>query len=710
MNFRFTLDNAIEGTQVINEPDGWKDIKIKLERDGEYHSLIEVIDTQFFAYNQNNIVDGGRIYLKNIEDTQGINAVVNILVELTEDGTTWDEVFTGNIDLSTIKDISRGDKFYRFGFTIIPNDLWATFMNRKSVVVNLQSPQDQDGQGVYVPVSNRLDLSTQLVRKKALYEAFQESDAEYSNMSIDYATPNIYHPLDLHKITLDEIDTKFTYSLGDDAGSDDPSVSPNADLELINCVEQGNYTFDIAIYLSSTYNAIAGFGNATWLVYLEKNYEAPILLTRTALGTGGVDGRDRHTYTGTINFGIGDRIKLYFKANTATPGTVYIISAGNAGVTLGASYISIIADTDFHHTTCDSLLVHEAADAIVRRMGGGFEIYSDYFGGTSLGYAVNGCGYRNAIMKGLHVRGYLFSERFFSMSMDQWWEGANPIFNLGLGPEAHSSASPSKQVIRIEQKDHFYDDNTIMDFDYVNDIERSYDMARIFKSINIGYATWSAESGSGIDDPQTQHTYSNVYKMIGQDFTISSSWVAASLAIEQTRRNRKQAGVDWRMDNDIMIINLDSTLGSALVNTYFTSITNLLNATTRYNVRFTVYRNFQRWIKFLSGCMQDYLTSKFRFQSGEGNYATVVGANTDICDTGTWTENQDISPVATPYTTAQMYTFKVPLEWSDYKLIRDNRHRGIGVSQTASDHKICHIKTLTYDIQHASAQVTGWIK
>lgn len=711
MDFRFTLSNIIAGTQVINEPDGWKGIKIKLERDKNYHSLIEMIDTQFFFYNANNLVDGGRQYLTSVEDTQGLNAVVGLLIEITEDGNTWDDVFTGNLDLSTIKDISRGDKFYKFQCAIIPSDLWSMFLNRKSIEIDLLSTTDLDGNSVSIPITNILALPTQLVRKKSYYTIYQDDWASYP-LSIDYDGTNRFYPLDLPKITFDELNTKFNYNYGNTASPDDPSAAGTVDLELMNTVEGGDYTFDITFYLSSTVDAVAGFGNASWLIYFEINKDAKILFTRTALGTGGVDGRDRHTYSGTHTLIQGDRIKIYFEYGGAIANTVYVITPGD--ITIGVSYISIIGDTSFYPSVATSLILYDAAESLLKRMTASqFNLYSEYLGGfdSSQYYAANGCGHSFAIMKGLHVRGYTFAEKPFSMSFDNWWEGSNPIFNLGLGPEILNGV----EVLRIEQKDHFYDDNPILYFDYVNDIERSYDQDEIIKSVKIGYQTRSAESGSGIDDFQTSHTYSTLYKIIGKDVSLFSSFVAASLAIEQTRRNRKLAGVDWRLDNNIMIIALNSNDASpetftVEVGSPFTSITNLLNATTRYNIRLSVYRNFQRWIKYFSGSLQAYLSSVFKFTGGEGNYTMAVGANSDTCDTGTWTENQDISPSSSFYFTTRMYAFKVPLEWSDYKLLRDNRHRCIAVSQTAANHKLLHISTLAYDIQHASATITGWIK
>lgn len=706
MKFRFTLYNTIAGSQIINEPDGWKGIKIKLQRHEEYHSLIQMIDTDFFYYNANNLVDGGRQFIYNVEQTQGINAIISLRIEVSEDSTNYDDVFTGNLDLSTIKDVSKGDKFYLFKCSLIPSDLWATFLNRKGTAVDMKSSTDLDGNPVVVGTSGTLALASQAVRKKGLYSQYGIVSL-WTAWGYTFTATKKYATIDLPNLELDEITTKFSYPPGD-ASTDDPSASTSIALPLIEVTEPGTYAFDIKLVTGSTANGSGStFTLAGLLIgHIQINNGTVDNFTET-ITTDGISTGNMFTYTGTKTLNVGDQIKIWIEWTFAGATVIYIIQADNTFATIyGNSYISIIADTLYQDTTTSYFLLHDSASAIIKRMtASAFNFYSDFFGGTTQGYAVNGCGYLTGIMKGLHVRGYSFSEKPFSMSFDDWWNGANPIFNLGLGPEFVSGV----EKIRVEQKDHFYNDTPILTFSNVDNIERSYDLVKIVKSVKIGYNTWSAESGSGIDDPQTNHQYSTLFKLIGQELTISSSFVAASLAIEQTRRNRKQLGTDWRLDDNIIIIDLADTTHPQ-VDTPFTSITNLLNAATRYNVRFTPYRNLTRWLKLLSASLQLYLSSVFKFNSGEGNYTMAVGSNSDTCDTGTWTENQDVTPSSSPYTTAEMYRFVVPLSFADYQLWLANRTQCVLVSQTNTNHKKCHVQLMEYEIARGEATVTGWIK
>lgn len=721
MTFRFTLNNTIAGSHQISEPDGWKNIAIKLDRSPEFHSLVELIDTAFFFYNLGGGKDGGRQYLYNIERTQGINAIVTLKVEVTEDDNNYDLVYQANLDLSTITDISKSDKFYRFSCTLKPIDLWAMFMNRKGTKVDLNSTTDLDGAVVSIPDKIGLELLSQVIQQK-----FTASE---NNTVIEFIIPansNLQFAFD--NVVLNEILDQFTIPI-----SDTPDPAPTFAFKY-----GGTYRFQIVMTALKEFDpaGVDGLANLSTdgLFFKIRHTGNGTITDYTAVRTDHINasataGYSKFTIDVTITAEANDSLAFFFQTTTTpfdptdiTPtGRVLIIigdnnsGAGDARIRdiHDTSTIIVTGNTTYPQTRSDAFLIHDSATAIVKRIAPGFDIYSDYFGGSLQGYSADGCGYLYALMLGLHVRGYSFTEKPFSISFNDWWNGANPIFNIGIGQETVGG----NEVIRIEKKDHFYDDTPILTFSNVEGIERSYDQSMIFKSVEQGYGNWSAESGSGIDDVQTSHNYSTIFKIIGTEISNLSSWFAASLGIEQTRRNRAEKGKDWRLDNEIIVISIDKNQSSSPelfipeVGSPFTSISGILNPTSRYNIRLTPFRNFQRWIRFYSASLQIYLSSVFRFNESEGNSDLVVGANSDTCDSGTWSEKQNIVPSSNPYFTAEMWNLpSMPLSWTDYKTLRANRYRCIEASPGTTDYKKIHIQTLKYDIAHARVTIKGWIK
>lgn len=74
MKFRFTLNNTTAGPLVISEPGGWDEATLKLERNDEFHSLVEYYDLPALLYGES------LSYLSAIERSQGPDAQVSVLV------------------------------------------------------------------------------------------------------------------------------------------------------------------------------------------------------------------------------------------------------------------------------------------------------------------------------------------------------------------------------------------------------------------------------------------------------------------------------------------------------------------------------------------------------------------------------------------------------------------------------------------------------
>lgn len=346
--------------------------------------------------------------------------------------------------------------------------------------------------------------------------------------------------------------------------------------------------------------------------------------------------------------------------------------------------------------------------------------YSEYLGNqfTSRVYGAVGNGSLLAIAKGLHVRGFKLNEKQFFTSCKDWWDGIDPILNLGLGYDVIGG----NNVIRVEKKSFFYDSssNSIL-LSNVKKIRRIYDADLQFNQLEFGYAKWESVSengvgiSSGLDDPQASQTRNTVFRNIGKKFSKLSNWIAASLTIEATRRQGKVKTGNYTYDNDTFVIstknNGDGTFQPEL-DENISAISGLLNPSTRYNIWLTPARNFLRWLNYTSCAMQAYLTTVFRFASGKGNY-NATSTFTDAregSDTGvSLAENSDIIPSNAPLHLDQLYVIEdFDLDWNDYLTLQANRHKSIGISQTDSGHVPFHIKNFKYSIGKGTVYVEAW--
>lgn len=395
-------------------------------------------------------------------------------------------------------------------------------------------------------------------------------------------------------------------------------------------------------------------------------------------------------------------------------------------LTIRGGQRDIVTNFKFESLTGSSqspgFLLHDLTSAVLSRVSQDNILYSETLGRTntrSRQYAVSGCNSPYVIFKGLHLRGYTLTDKIFSISAKDIWEGINPITPLAIFYDRIND----EDVIRIEENSHVFDDSSFSTLlSNVRQITRAYDQDFYVNSITNGYSKWESATdtgggvASGLDDPQTKQTRTTLFRNIGKALQILSSFIGASLTIETIRRTISSLSANYKYDNDNIIIHVEDRGGvfSPTLDEKFSSVTGLLNEETRYNKDITPARNFGRWLNYLSGCLQNYLSSVFKFQSGEGNYDMTSTRDADSCNEfygGTeLAESADIQVSDTPLFVPIAYTIIHFLTFDQYKAIQANRHLAIGVSQRDDNHVAFFIKTLEFEVATGQLNLVAWPK
>lgn len=733
MDFRFTLSHSVLGSLQISQPDGWKDAILKLDRHDEYYSLIEYFEGDFIFYGDNGTENGGYHFIKEFDDTYGVNGVLNITIEVSLDDINYTTVFVGQLDVSEAEEMP----YNRIQVPIIRDDFWAKFIARRDTPVDIQKGVNLDGDGASSVSESSLILPSQVIRYNGEYIGKQtiayEMTSGYLSMMYDWDETIID---DLKKFTLPRVETDFANG----SGLQDYTLVPG----IIEAPYDGVYTFDVRIE-GSAYNSSSNSWDSYSGTFMIGRWKEPdtwtdFTITFDAIGS---DTIKIQSFSGSFTLKKGDQIVIVARRSLPNSHRINIFgydlsdtsvndlgSRAYPGSGTPDTHLYITADTVFKDTASDCMLVHDVGASIIshyglRSIGLGSTLhafYSDYFGGplvNARSYVSAGCGQPFALSKGVHIKGYTILEKAFFISFNDWWSGVNPVFNLGLGYEDDPGDS-TKQIIRVEEKSHFFEDSsTSIDFSFVPPPQRVYDSEHHFNKIETGFRKWESESISGIDDPQTKHTYATLFKRVGKAITLFSNFIAASLAWETTRRKSDDKTKDWKFDNDVFIISVNDTELSPEafepeLDENFSSITNLLNSDTRYNSRLTPGRSFLRWRPFFNGCLQKYTSSDYTFQGGEGNYDMSSNLSEATCDgaieTGNFSEKQDIDVTTEVLFIPELYTVTIPMEWEEYEVIRENRKKPIGISQTSTDHHPFYIKTLEYKVVSGEATMQLWPK
>jgi len=207
--FKFTLTNDILGTQVISEPEGWAGIKINLERDPKFHSLIENFEVPLIFYGSGGGIDGGYNYIKDAL-ALGIDELVEINVGVRYDSEdSYTDLFNGTIDLSTKKEID----FRKVQCVIIRDTIWSRFVNRAGTPVNLLSTVDVDGNPITPVTASTVTLPSQKIRTLYYAEMSDWQDLNGVEIYFDFTDQEFGEGgiLDFPEVTVDDVEERYTY-------------------------------------------------------------------------------------------------------------------------------------------------------------------------------------------------------------------------------------------------------------------------------------------------------------------------------------------------------------------------------------------------------------------------------------------------------------------------------------------------------------------
>jgi hypothetical protein len=737
VQFRFTIfhDDLYPIGVVVDEPEGWDKARLVLDRHEDFHSLVERFEGEFIWYGSAHEV------LREIELGYGVDSEAGLLIEISIQTGVWEDLFSGLIKLSQLEHKSNS-KFYKMKVPIIRDDFWTKFINRRGTPVNLLDTEDVDGEARTLVDKITLPLPSQVIRQKFERQTNWNDDNlepfdNYIIIAPEYQANTTYYLIfDNSRTLIDEVKNRF------DNGLQISTENPlDVSKYLWKVENDGNYDFVTKVRFLLYNRNTENFGlpgeqiplyirtfTITWFFTARRNgvldTPTPFLIKSGSLGGGPAsplinmliwdDNND--DWNINLNLSAGDEVYIWgeisisevpdpppdpeldfvflsdynFDPNQTVQNYIdndYSFVLGSARYT----ELKLTANTTFQQTSTDAFLLKDAFESVISKITGRDSvIISDYFATCKRLYAV---------MLGLHVRGYPMDEKIFSRSFNDLWEGADPCFNLGLAYEG--------EQIRIEEKNYFYNKEPIVNLSNLFGITRIYDQDYFIKSFEAGFQTWSLESESGIDDQQTKRIYRSKLKSLGKDFKNLSGFLAASLAIEQTRRNRIEEGKDWRGDEEIMIIALKAIEGGYTpeLGSDFTTITNLLNSDSRYNVRLGVGFLIDRWMDWLSGSLALF-PDKYYFASGEGNYSTEVTKPVSDCDgSGSIVENQDFQVSSENFIKLpHRYQYTHPMSFDIYKIIRDNRHNALGLSRSDAFYTPHHIHKMEYLIVEGKAE------
>ncbi len=680
---RFILDNDTEGSIQVDDPVGYEKLELILTRDEKFMAISsELSEIQLGFYGE------GRGYILNILDTQSFDNEIRIDIDISTDkGQTYEDSFDGILNWETFKESFVGDVGHIASFTILRSDFFSRFMNHQDTKINAGTNIDLYGGSRESIIFKNVTLHSQTILIQFISDANTTPIFGVNSASASYTLygiPNLDDP------TVEELDdiTELTASITETIPAGTNYTLQDDDLET-----------DREFIVDGTARIVFTSGaqdvdqvDLQWFV--QRNSDAEISIgAQTSVTPGTPQPTVDHVLSSPASAIIAgnvldDEFRVYLKIDVTLGG----VEVKTVTFTFLSNNITIQAESNFQDTLARMMLIHELGNRITNSITGtNSRFFSEYLGNrvTQIqSYSSDGCGSFNTLGQGKMIRGENVDLNAWEISFSQYFDGIDGIFNLGLVVE---NVSGSDRV-RIEPKHFFFQSGspvlTLRDVDFEKTLATQF----IYKQIDTGFSKWKSEDFNSIDDWSTNQIRTSRYSTIGTDKNIKSNFIAASYAVESTRRKRITSE-SWRLDDDVFIIALNRStdgsgpdnLGVAEKDENFIAINNILFESEAYNLRFSPARNFLRWGNIANVGLVDYAADLWRWQGGEGNQdyeSRILGSCEGSFDNVLLVEKDDIQwdYSASPSTDEQTplfkpiwYTFKTALSLDDYKTLRDNK-------------------------------------
>lgn len=617
--FRWTLTNLGDSTSEVltRDPLGWEDVSIKIIRDKIYHGVFTDFTTSGLKFHCDG---GGKSFIDNVKNTEDVNGVVEILIEMDCDGSgSYSELYVGKIDLLSYKTDNETTTVL-----IERSDLYSKIRARDEISVSLET-EVSIGQTNILPIdTNQLEINGMHIILENEYNSTASSseiidfamfgDGSSATSVEYYVRPQITlgsttlggieEPVSLNEYLVvtpvsgsvaetGELNPIYEYN-------EDRLITPSPltiayDLLLnvyylskqgaIGCDDSYEHCHNLKIILAygddwdtrteiTIYDYDTSPGDND--VYTVCNNSALSLSCRKEYIKDPIfgGGATPITANGTLTLLDGQSIWFYcyyqgeaYAAGTSPCVGVFPFSTDREiDWDFRESYINLYVDTEYEDTTSKTVLIHEAfnqvADAIADV---NFSFYSDFYGRTDsqkTSYNSDGCGSLISITNGLCLREF---DSNIYCTLKDLFNCANSIHNVGLGIERFDGLyAPMQDVIRVEPLEYFYDKTTeVLSLTRPVKVEISKMPERYYNSVNIGYNKWEPEVRGGLDEPNTKHEYSTKVNGGKGVYSKLCDYISSSYSIELTRRKNRYRFTsfeDWKYDNDNFLISIVRTV------------------------------------------------------------------------------------------------------------------------------------------------------
>jgi hypothetical protein len=707
VNSRFILQPDTPGSLEMEEPAGWNDAELVLQRDLIYHGI-----SVAFSNRSLELQGDAASYVKDQYETSGVDASVILrIIFQCEEQEDYLEDFS--LDFNTYKEICGAD--CRVSIAFAENGCFTKFRNNFDKKVDLNNDLSFDGTALtsYDGLGKAIELPALPIFVST------EGNVTGDTFDIDYPGSNIskysIRPI-FGNVIYEAINQSQLSAPSVVFAVDDEVVSPLILFDDLPSCFSGEFDVEVRAKGSIQVSDTSGATNLQLdalivrIIQTDGSYHdlsATILAQQVLANNAFLDGNpqnfdfDLSFADPTHAIAIGENITM-------------VIIGQHSGIPAVHPVISVQWDNETYakfetikrcpDTVNDVYLLFETLSRIAESTTDKcLEVDSEYFGRTDsqpTAYDEDGCGALRCLTSGLYLR-KAENPTFFS-SMKDVIDGLRCIDNIGFGLIKVSG----QEKLKIESVSYFYSDQEVLRLPFVSEVQLAVAVNEIYGTVKLGYEKWEPENINGLDEFNSTREYRLDLRLGRNTLDITCKLIAAGYVIETTRQQSfalTGAG-DTKRDNDTFIICLmRDAYTSLLVEQGMDSPANLLFPNDAYNFRIRPIANLMKWFKSLSGNYRDHTTKSLIFASGTGNILA-EGKIDDDCalELNATSESDNIEVTdfknasdATPILRPESITFEYPMSLSDFLELRANPYGYISY-QCGSDWLKGYVNKISY--------------
>jgi len=634
--YRFYLQNASQGLlQLFYAPEGWRDAKFSLKRNPTYHGMFRAV-----TFNQLTFRKDSRDFIRDVYESQGINALITFKVYRLDD-TTGDYViyFDGKLDLSTYKIEETG-----VTCQIIDTQLAEKVKNREGVKVNLREHTSIEGYEIPAFSNENPELFLPAYEVRAY--------ATWGNRA-DMSTV-----LDNHYVPLWEGLTNFTETQSQNC---DTPIADNAGM-FINSVADRN------LHMTGNLTGIINFSTILpHVTFTIKLYVNGVATATIGTVTGASVNQLVFSFTISEDFSVATGQDFWLQGTVDHSGTTLYT---NVQVDISELQESVSSGSPIAYPYYEAFLrclqhITDSNDCL----------QSTKFGRTdSEVVTYDSDGALGHLTKGLFMRSSSGFNNTMSISFKDLFNALSSVFCIGMGIEDVSGTSK----VVIEDLDYFYSSMVVLDISAKireNAIGKEVLPDKHYASIQTGYKSFEYLTSGGLAEFNTKSDFTTVLSVVDNDFNNICGYRADTQGIMLLRRS---AGTDEDVKGDEDIFIIDSLRRTfphsgfqARTSEDFILVTGGADADNCLNLDYTPKRNLLRNGALVRAGLQKNLGTYLRWQSGDKN-TTLATQKTG--ETAPLVENADIlvNDLEAPFFLPEQYTVECELRYTDLTAILEN--------------------------------------